>query len=131
MVFDDYERFISLRVLIIDIMLSLNVERPIRGPDIPCRHQHHVHQGPHPDAAEAEQLADPLLPVAQVEPVSPEAAQGDGEQQCRGPAVALGPVALPPLGEDGLAQAEGVPRQAAVGDVPVGLAARRPDTATT
>ena len=69
--------------------------------------------------------------MAQVESVRPEPAQGDGEQQRRGPAVALSPVALPPLGEDSLAQTEGVPRQAAVGDVPVGLAARRPDTATT
>ena len=90
-------------------MLSLNVERTIRGPDIPRGHKHHVHQGPHPDPPEAEQFADPLLPVAQVEPVRPEPAQGDGEQQRRGPAVALGPVALAPLGEHGLAQAEGVP----------------------
>lgn len=68
--------------------------------------------------------------MAQVEPVRPEPAQGDGEQQRRAPAVALCPVTLPPLGEHSLAQADGVPRQAAVGDVPVGLTAGRPDTAT-
>ena len=112
------------------IMLLLNIERPVRGSDIPSGHQHYVHQGPHPDPPEAEQLADALLPVAKVEPIRPEAAQGDGEQQRRAPAVALCPVALPPLGEHGLAQADGVPRQAAVCDVPVGLAAWRPDTAT-
>ena len=111
-------------------MLSLNIERPIRGPDVARGHQYHVHEGPHPDPPEAEELADPLLPVAQVESVRPEPAQRDREEQRGGPTVALRPVALPALGEHGLAQAQRVPRQAAVGDVPMGLAARRPDTAT-
>ena len=109
----------------------LNVKWPIRWSDVPGSHQRHVHQGPDPEAAEAEQFPDPLLPVAEVEPVRPKPAQGDGEQHGGVPAIALRPVTLPPLAEHLLAQAQRVRLHAAVGDVPVGFATWGSYTSTT
>ena len=103
-------------------IIRLDVERPVRGPDVAGGHEDHVHQGPHPEAAEAEELADALLPVAEVEPVRPEAPESDGEAEGGVPAVAPGPGALHSLAEHLLAQADGVGLHGAVGDVPVGLA---------
>ena len=112
-------------------IIRLDVERPVRGPDVAGGHEDHVHQGPDPEAAEAEELADALLPVAEVEPVRAEPAEGDGEEEGGGPAVALRPVALPLLAEHVPAQAQRVLGHGAVRNVPVSLAARGADTAAT
>lgn len=69
--------------------------------------------------------------MAEVEPVRAEPAEGDGEQEGGGPAVALRPVALPLLAEHVAAQAQRVLGHGAVRNVPVSLAARGADTAAT
>lgn len=51
--------------------LGLYVEGAVSRPYVAYSQQHHVHEGPHPQPAEAEELADALLPVAEVEPVKP------------------------------------------------------------
>lgn len=60
--------------------------------------------------------------MAKIEPVSTKPPQSDGQQHGGVPAVALGPVALPPFTEHLLAQAKGVLLHTAVGNVPMGFA---------
>ena len=99
-----------------------DVERAVSRTDVTRGHEDHVHKCPHPQAPEAEEFPDALLPVAEVEPVRPEAPESDGEAEGGVPAVAPGPGALHSLAEHLLAQADGVGLHGAVGDVPVGLA---------
>lgn len=72
------------------------------------RNQHDIEKSPNAEASEAEQLADALLPVTQVEAVGPEAAQREAQHQGCAPAGASGPVAGDPLGEVSPPQADDV-----------------------
>ena len=109
---------------------GLYIERPICRSNIPGSHQDDIHQGPDPETSEAEEFSDPLLPVAEVEPVGSEASESDGESQGGVPAVALGPATLPPLAEHLVPETDGAGADGAVGEVPVFVAARTPCAAT-
>jgi len=73
--------------------MSRDIEGAVGGTEVADGDQHHVNQRPDAEPAEAEELADPLRPVAQVEPVDSEAAQDNAERQRGAPPVTLGPLA--------------------------------------
>lgn len=79
------------------------------------RDQYHIDQRPHAQAAKAEQLADALLPVPQIEAIRPEAAQRDADHQCRRPPDALRPVAAARLLEVPLAHAQQIGQHGTIG----------------
>lgn len=91
------------------------IQRPIGWPQIVQRYENHIDQRPHAEATEAEQFADALLPVAQIESVRPEATQRHADDQRRRPLVALRPVAALLFLELPLAQTEQVRLDRAVG----------------
>ena len=55
----------------------LNVQRAIGRAHVANSDQQHVYQRPYPQAAEAEELAEAFSPLAQVEAVRSEPAEGD------------------------------------------------------
>jgi len=79
------------------------------------RDEQDIDDGPDAQASEAEQLANPLLPVAQVESIGAKAAQSEADQQGGAPAIALRPVAAQVAGEGTIAQTEHVLVHGAVG----------------
>ena len=81
------------------------------------RDEQHIDQRPHAQPAEAEQLPDALLPVAEEEPVRPEPADRDAQDECGRPPVALRPVARDLLHEGAMAHAQQLRVHGAVGFV--------------
>jgi len=60
---------------------NLDIKRAIRWPQVMHRDEQDIDDGPDAQASEAEQLANPLLPVAQVESIGAKAAQSEADQQ--------------------------------------------------
>lgn len=72
---------------------SRDVQGAVGRPQVTGGHQDHVYQGPDAQAPEAEELANALLPHAQVEAVRTKATEHDAEHKCCRPAIAPGPIA--------------------------------------
>lgn len=58
-----------------------DVSRPVTRFEVSCCYENDIDECPNSQATEAEQLADPLLPVAEIETIHPEATQCDAQHQ--------------------------------------------------